>query len=188
MLDEGSRPQFVFFVAAGAALSDVIVTFTNQETLEVQRRRPFFCQHSRGTMCWGITLLFGQLATNSGLLIFALDARNVTSSTRVLGHVVSINMGIQFVGLCFLALRSVLLLPLIMASLSWIFDATVTDVSHMLWLSFSPHSRECSVLPHCPNRHSEHIRSADPRRTAHSCRRPGADCVNCGQCGDVMVV
>ena len=62
-------PEFVFFVAAGAALSDVIVTFTNQETLEVQRRRPLICQHSRGTMCWGITLLFGQLATNSGLLI-----------------------------------------------------------------------------------------------------------------------
>ena len=44
-------------------------------------------------------------------------------------------MGIQFVGLCFLALRSVLLLPLIMASLSWKCDATVTDVSQMLWLS-----------------------------------------------------
>ena len=29
MLDEGSRLQFVFFVAAGAALSDVIVIFTN---------------------------------------------------------------------------------------------------------------------------------------------------------------
>ena len=87
-------------------------------------------------MCWGISLLFGQLATNSGLLIFALDARNVTSSIRVLGHVLSINMGMQFVGLCFLALRSVLLLPLIMASLSWNCDATVTDVLQMLWLSF----------------------------------------------------
>ena len=94
-------------------------------------------------------------------------------------------MGMQFVGLCFLALRSVLLLPLIMAFLIWNFDATVTDVSQMLWLSFSPHSRESSVLPH---RHSEHFRNADLQRVARSCRRPGADCVNCGQCGDVMVV
>ena len=35
---KGHVLQFVFFVAAGAALSDVIVTFTNQETLEVQRK------------------------------------------------------------------------------------------------------------------------------------------------------
>ena len=67
---------------------------------------------------------------------WALDLRtwrtNVTSSRRVLGHVVSINIGIQFVGLCFLALRRVLLLPLIMVSLSWNCDATVTDVSQML--------------------------------------------------------
>ena len=128
----------MFFVAAGAALSDVIVTLTNQETLEVQRRRPFICQHSRGTMCWGITLLFGQLATNSRLLIFALDARNVTSSTIVLGHVLSINMGMQFVGLCFLARRSVLFLPLIMASLSWKLrcnrDRRVADAVDSLFL------------------------------------------------------
>ena len=37
-----------------------------------------------------------------------------------------------------LPLRSVLLLPLIMASLSWNCDATVTD----MWISFPPHSRE----------------------------------------------
>ena len=42
MPDEESRPQFVFFVAAGAALLDVTVTcFTCEETLEAQRRRPF---------------------------------------------------------------------------------------------------------------------------------------------------
>ena len=80
MPDEGLRPQFVFFVAAGAALLDVTVTrFTCQETLEAQRRRPFYLargipcatllifRHSRGTKCMGVTLLFRQFATNSGL-------------------------------------------------------------------------------------------------------------------------
>ena len=79
-------------------------------------------------------------------------ALNFTSSTRVLGHVLSMNMGMQFVGLRFLVpmlmgfrpLRTVLLLSLIMAFVSWSCFATVTDVSQMLWLS--PHSRERSVL------------------------------------------
>ena len=75
-----------------------------------------------------------QLATNSGLLIFALDTRNVTSSTRVTGHVVSIIV-IQFVGLCFQALRSVLLLPLIMDSLCWNCGATVTDAVALIFSS-----------------------------------------------------
>ena len=54
-------------------------SFTYQETLEAQRRRPFHLargfpcatllifRHSRGTKCMGVTLLFGQFATNSGL-------------------------------------------------------------------------------------------------------------------------
>ena len=47
------------------------------------------------------------------------------------------------------------------------------------------------VLPMCPsftNKHSEHFRSADLQRVARNCQCPGADCDNCGQCGDVMVV
>ena len=64
--------------------------------------------------------------------------------------------------------RSVLLLPLIMDSLCWNCGATMTDVSQMLWLSFSPHSRECNVLSRCPIRHSEHFRSANPLRVARN--------------------
>ena len=87
-------------------------------------------------------------------------ALNFTSSTRVLGHVLSMNMGMQFVGLRFLVpmligfrpLRTVLLLSLIMAFVSWSCFATVTDVSQMLWLSlltpanaaFSPLSVQAS--------------------------------------------
>ena len=66
-----------------------------------------------------------------------------------------------------------------------------TSVSYMhpiLWQHLIRLIKSVWVHSHCPYRHSKHFRSADLRRVARSCRRPGADCVNCGQCGNVMVV
>ena len=81
------------------------------------------------------------------LSIVAHDALNFTSSTEVLVNILSMNMAMQLVGFRFLAptlmrflpLRTVMLLSLIMAFVSWKYCATATDVSQMLWLSlFAP--------------------------------------------------
>ena len=88
-------------------------------------------------------MLFGQFATNGGLTVVTLDAQNFTSSSTILGYLLSMNMGMQCFGLCvlmpallkFFSLRHILLLSLFMAFVSWNCYATVTGWQQLMWFS-----------------------------------------------------
>jgi len=149
-------PQNVFLVAAGGAVLNLAITyFTYPETLEPERRRPFHLArgnpcttlpiflHSRTTLLLGLSMLFGQFATNGGLAVVTLDAENFTSSSTILGYLLSMNMGMQCFGLCvlmpallkFFSLRHILLLSLFMAFVSWNCCATATGWQQLMWFS-----------------------------------------------------
>ena len=146
MLDEGNVPISCSSSHLVLHSQKLIVTFTNQKTLEGQR---FYQSKDFGADHKFVSTVSGLCAEEPRCCSDSL--RRTVGSRRFV----------------FPGTAKVLFLPHIMILCAEI-ASTVTDVSHMLWLSFSPHSRDYRVLSRGPNRHSELFRSANLQRVARN--------------------